>query len=139
MILSAKGDRWERLQGLNCFNDRASRSNTTFPLPPICTPATQATSVAAILHFNFIPRLRPAIFRIRVRHFEKSCDKIAQPDWLTLVAIRSDERKRDYERERAHLANAGEFNRRYLTCQISAILYADQDDRRIKSPGVSPA
>ena len=32
--------------------------------------------------------------------------------------------------ERAHLANAGEFNRRYLTCQISAILYADRNDRR---------
>ena len=62
-------------------------------------------------------------------------------------------------RERAHLANAGEFNRRYLTCQISAILYADlgdrrkspslhrahlaifadHRDRRIKSPGESPA
>ena len=34
-----------------------------------------------------------AIFRFRVRHVEKSCDKIAQPDWLTLGAIRSDERK----------------------------------------------
>ena len=33
-------------------------------------------------------------------------------------------------RERAHLANTGEFNRRYLTCQISAILYADRGDRR---------
>ena len=65
-----------------------------------------------------------AIFCVRVRHCEKSCDKIAQPDWLTLVAIRSDERKKS--RERAHLANAGEFNRRYLTCQISAILYADR-------------
>ena len=43
-------------------------------------------------------------------------------DWLTLVAIRSDERKKS--RERAHLANVGVFNRRYLTCQISAILYA---------------
>ena len=32
--------------------------------------------------------------------------------------------------ERAHLTNAGEFNRRYLTCQISAILYADRNDRR---------
>ena len=32
-----------------------------------------------------------------------------------------------------------EFNRRYLTCQISAILYADRGDRRIKSPSVSPA
>ena len=41
--------------------------------------------------------------------------------------------------ERAHLANAGEFNRRYLTCQVLAILYADRGDRRIKSPSVSPA
>ena len=48
---------------------------------------------------------------------------------------------------------AGEFYHRYLTCQISAILYADRGDRRnsqslhrvifadrrIKSPGVSLA
>ena len=82
--------------------------------------------------------LQPCFQCLRaIRHFEKSCDKIAQPDWLTLVAIRSDERKKS--RERAHLANAGEFNRRYLTCQISAILYADRGDRRIKSPSVSPA
>ena len=72
-----------------------------------------------------------AMFRVRVRHFEKSWDKIGQPDWLTLVAIRSDERKKP--RERAHLANAGKFNRRNLTCQISAILFADRGDRR-KSP-----
>ena len=39
------------------------------------------------------------------------CDKNAQPDGLTLLAIRSDERRKS--RERAHLANAGEFNRRY--------------------------
>ena len=69
--------------------------------------------------------------------FEKLCDKIAQPDLLALLAIRSDERRKS--RERAHLENAGEFNRRYLTCQISAILYPDRGDRRIKSPGVSPA
>ena len=37
------------------------------------------------------------------------CDKIVQPDGLTLLAIRSDERRKS--RERAHLANAGEFNR----------------------------
>ena len=67
---------------------------------------------------------------------EKSCDKIAQPDWLILLVIRSDERRKS--RERAHLANASEFNSRYLTCQISAIFYADRGDRRIKSPGVSP-
>ena len=61
---------------------------------------------------------------------------ISFPDYnqLTLVAIRSDERKK--KPERAHLVNAGEFNRRYLTFQISAILYADRGDRR-KSPGVS--
>ena len=40
---------------------------------------------------------------------------------------------------RTDLANSGEFDRRYLTCQISAILYADRGDRCIKSPGVSPA
>ena len=56
------------------------------------------------------------------------CDKIAQPDGLALLAIRSNKRRKS--RERAHLANAGEFNRRYLTCQISAILYSDRGDRR---------
>ena len=66
--------------------------------------------------------------------FEKSCDQITLPDWLTLLAIRSDERRKS--RERAHLANAGKFS---LTCQLLAILYADRGDRRIKSPGVSPA
>ena len=65
------------------------------------------------------------------------CDKIVQPDGLTLLAIRSDERRKS--RGGADLANAGEFNGRYLICQISAILYADRGDRRIKSPTVSPA
>ena len=92
----------------------------------------------------------------RCGSFENSCDKIAQPDGLALLAIRSNERRKS--RERAHLANAGEFNCRYLTCQISAILCADRDrrksqslhrahlaifadrgDRRIKSPSVSLA
>ena len=58
----------------------------------------------------------------------KSRDKIAQPDGLALLAIRSNERRK--ARERTHLVNAGEFNRRYLTHQISAILYADRGDRR---------
>ena len=57
-----------------------------------------------------------------------SCDKIDQPDGLVLLAIRSNDRRK--LRERTHLASAGEFNRRYLTCQISAILYADCGDRR---------
>ena len=65
---------------------------------------------AAIWLFNFIPRQQPGHFPRSCRHFEKSCDKISQPDWLTLVAIRSDERKKK-SRERAHLANAGEFNK----------------------------
>ena len=67
----------------------------------------------------------------------KSRDKIAQPDGLALLAIRSNDRRKS--REQAHLANAGKFNRRYLTCHISAILYADRGDRRIKWPSVSPA
>ena len=58
----------------------------------------------------------------------KTRDKIAQPDGLALLAIRSTDRRKS--RERPHLANPGEFNRRYLTCQISAILYADRGDRR---------
>ena len=77
-------------------------------------------------------RTHLAIFFRRSRRcgsFEKSCDEIAQPDGLALLPIRSNDRKKSRER-RAHLTNAGEFNRRYLTCQISAILYADRGDRR---------
>ena len=55
----------------------------------------------------------------RCSSFEKSCDNIAQPDGLPLLAIRCNKRIKTWER--SHLANAGEFNRRYLTCQISAI------------------
>ena len=67
------------------------------------------------------------------RHFEKSCDNIAQLDWLIFLPTpRGKVRK---SRERADLANAGEFNRRYLTCQISAILYPDSGDwRKSQSP-----
>ena len=43
----------------------------------------------------------------RCGSFEKSCDKIAQPVGLDLLAIRSNDRRKS--RERAHLANAGEF------------------------------
>ena len=45
----------------------------------------------------------------RCGSFEKSCGKIAQPDGLALLAIRSNDRRKS--RERAHLANASEFNR----------------------------
>ena len=64
----------------------------------------------------------------RCGSFENSCDKIAQPDGLALLAIRNNDRRKS--RERARLENDGEFNHRYLTCQISAILYADRGDRR---------
>ena len=67
-------------------------------------------------------------YRGTVAVSKSHCDKIAQPDGLTLLAIRSDERRKS--RECAHLSNAGKFNHRYLTCQISAILYADRGDRR---------
>ena len=70
-----------------------------------------------------------------IHYFEKSCDKIAQPDWLTLLAIRGDERKTTART--GTLGDSGKFNRRYLTCQISAILYADRGDRQktIAAPG----
>ena len=64
----------------------------------------------------------------RCGSFEQSCDKIAKPDEFALLAIRSNDRRKT--QERALLANAGKFNRRYLTCQISAIVYADRGDRR---------
>ena len=64
----------------------------------------------------------------RCGSFENSCDKIAQPDGLALLAIHSNKRRKSQERQ--YLANAGEFNRQYLTCQISAILNADRGDRR---------
>ena len=64
----------------------------------------------------------------RCGSFENLCDKIAQSDGFALLAIRSNKRRKS--RKRAHLANAGELNRRYLTCQISAILYADRGDQR---------
>ena len=51
------------------------------------------------------------------------CHNTAQLDWLILPATRS--RKERKSRARADLANAGEFNRRYLVDQISAILNAD--------------
>ena len=76
-------------------------------------------------------RTRSAIFFRRSRlggSFEKSCDKIAQPDGLALLAIYSNDRRKSRERE--YLANAGEFNRRYLPCQISAILYSDRGNWR---------
>ena len=68
------------------------------------------------------------------------CDKIAQPDGLALLAIRSDERRKS--RERAHLANAREFTefyRRYVTVpDIGDIRYADRGDwRKSQSPRIA--
>ena len=83
-------------------------------------------------HLKLVPSLHVIA---AIHHFEKQSDKIAHPDCG--LAIRSDERRKS--RKRAHLANAGEFNRHYPTRQTSAILYADRGDRRIKSPSVSSA
>ena len=54
----------------------------------------------------------------RCGSFKNSCDEIAQPDGLTLLAICSNDSRKS--RERVHLANAGEFNRRYLASRRSA-------------------
>ena len=63
----------------------------------------------------------------------KSCDNIAQLDWLIFLPTPRGKAKKS--RERADLVNAGEFNRRYLTCQIWAILYPDSRDwRKSQSP-----
>ena len=84
------------------------------------------------------------------RLFEKSCDNIAQLEWLIVRAIRNGKGRKS--QERADLANSCEFNRRYLTCQICnkrfkiwlkpvthlAISYADHSDWRIKSLDVLP-
>ena len=89
---------------------------------------------------NFIGRSR------RCGSFEKSCDKIAQPDGLTSLAICGDERRKS--RERAHLVNAGEFNRRYRTWRSAKIAivapgtpcdFHRSQRSAIKSPSVSPA
>ena len=64
----------------------------------------------------------------RCGSFENSCDKIAQPDGLAFLAIRSNKHRKS--RERAHLANPDEFNRRYLTSQISAILAIGENRSR---------
>ena len=64
---------------------------------------------------------------VAVHHFENSCDyQSAQPEWLTHLAIRSDEGTKS--QERAHLVNAGKFNPWYLICQILAILYANRSN-----------
>ena len=67
----------------------------------------------------------------RCDSFKNSCDKIAQPDRLTLLAIRSIMTVGNRGNGHTWRIIAGVFNRRYLTCQTSAILYADRGDRHI--------
>ena len=83
------------------FSDRQRKSRANFVIDWWGHTRRFGTSIS-LSDYNQV------IFRVRVRHFENSCDKIAQPDWLTLVAIRNDERKKS--RERAHLANVGELD-----------------------------
>ena len=47
--------------------------------------------IAAMWHLNIVLRLH---LIAAIRLFEKSCNKIAHTDWLTLLAIRSDERRK---------------------------------------------
>ena len=83
--------------------------------------------IASENHKRFSPPIdagTPGDFFCRSRRcgsFENSCHKIAQPDGLALEAIHTNKHRKS--RERAHLANASEFNRRYL-------IYANRGDRR---------
>ena len=58
--------------------------------------------------------------------------KISQPDELTLLPIRSDECRKS--RERAHLANTGEFN-----CPISDMPDIRQSQRSAKIAIAAPS
>ena len=101
----------------------------TFSLPSLLKPATHLAILYADRGEFDRQRKSQAIFATdwcghtwrsrRCGSFEKSCDKIAQPDGLALLAIRSNDRRKS--REWAHLANAGEFNRRYRRYLMSDI------------------
>ena len=119
--------RWTSVFDRISVDGRRKRKKSTRYTRPFSTP------IAAIYHSNFVPRLQASLLFSTLKGH---VIKIAQPDRLTHLAIRRDRHRKS--QERALLANAGEFNRRYLTCQIPAILYADRRDRRIKSPSVSP-
>ena len=79
----------------------------------------------------------------RCSSFENSCDKIAQPDGLALLAIHSNKRRKS--RERAHLANAADiwhvrYRRKSQSLHRARLaIFADRGDRRTKSPSVSLA
>ena len=69
------------------------------------------------------------------RHFEKSCDKIAEPDWF------SNERRKS--RERAHLANAGAFRassyetgrrKEFVFCSYGKFNPGNRDEKCPKGP-----
>ena len=77
--------------------DRQRKSRANFVINWCGHTGRFFTPIAAIWHFNFIPRLRPGHFPRSCPPFWKVQKKIAQPDWLTLVAIRSDERKQSKE------------------------------------------
>lgn len=59
---------------------------------------------------------------VDVRHFEKARDQ-NRPIWS--VHSSGDSQRRAYKIAGTGTPNTGEFNRRYLTCQMPAILYAD--------------
>ena len=98
-----------------------SENRTKWFSPTIDADTLGVFFFSPIWHFELVPWLHliAAIF-----HFEKKYDKIAYPDWL---AIRSNEDRK--WQERAHLANAGEFNRRYLTCHSAINENRNKADR----------
>ena len=50
-------ERVARSLGAWAPNDRASRSHSTSPLPPLCTPATQASGVAEVCLRKLLEKL----------------------------------------------------------------------------------
>ena len=62
------------------------------------------SAITAMWHFNLVHRLQVPLLSAIL----KSHDKIAQPDWLTLLVIHGDECRES--QKWAHLAIGGEFN-----------------------------
>ena len=71
--------------------------------------------------------------------FEKSCDKIAQPDWLILLAMSEENRGKGHTWRMPAILFADRGHRRKSLHRAHLAIFSDSGDRRIKSPGVSPA
>ena len=152
------------------FADRGDRGDLAFQISRLNSPAFPKCARCR----DFLRLLRRIASKAKLsgwailsREFSKlphRCDRRKKSPGVS-ASIGGDQIHRDrrIKSPGVSLAEAGdtpgEFNHRYLTCQISAILYADRGDRRksqslhrahlvifadrrdrrIKSPGVSPA